>query len=166
MDLKQYCHSITHDELFSIATKVCTAALPIWNEYSTHGELIYRDTVVGLSHKVNAGLLEDSVTFCKGETFERAAIKPVLNLLLKEFSDPIVALQDLDWELPYPAEHIFYAVYNLLDGLRNRVNYQGELIHYISINQAADALTESGLMSFDEIKAIIYPNTQSSTAQY
>jgi hypothetical protein len=157
MDLKEYCHSITTEKLFGLAIKVCEAALPIWWEYSANNELTYRDTVVGLRHEVDSNLLQNSVSFCKGEIFESAAGNPILIKLLEKFSDPIVALQDSDWELPYPVERVFYAVYNLLDGLRNRVSYENELVHYVSVNQAVDAPTEGGLMSFEEIKEIIYP---------
>jgi hypothetical protein len=158
MDLKEYCYSITKEELFNLTNRICDAALPIWQEYAANNELTYRDTVVGLSHTVNANLLYNSIAFCKTETFESAAGKPILNDLYEEFRDPIVALQDSDWKLTYSVETVFYAVYNLLRGLRDGVSYTGELIHYTSVNQAADALETSGLMTIEEIKKIIYVN--------
>ncbi len=158
MNLKEYCYSITSEELFGLAIRLCEAALPIWHEYSVNNELTYRDSVVGLHHNVNPNLLLDSITFCKSETLGNALRGLELNLLLEEFSDPIVALQDSDWELPYPVECIFYAVCNLLKGLQTSTSHFGELIHYVSVNQAADALGESRLMSNDEIRKIIYPD--------
>jgi hypothetical protein len=158
MNLEEYCDSITKEELFKIAVKVCEAALPIWREYSANNELTYRDTVVGLHHNVDANLLQNSISVCKNETFESAIGKSILIQLLKDFSDPIFALQNADWGLPNTVEEFFYAIYNLLNGLRNRENHKGELIHYISVNQAAGALTESGLLSFEEIRRLIYAN--------
>ena len=108
---KKYCYNLNGAELFKLATKCCCLALPIWQTFADSHELTYRDTVVGLRHEVNKNLLYDSVLLCQGATL----VKTQLKKLLDEFCDPIVALQDDDWELPEEVRFVFYAVYNLLE---------------------------------------------------
>lgn len=156
MDLKEYCYSLSKDDLFKLALHLCENALFIWDEYSLHNALEYKDTVVGMRHKVRRQLLPDSIKYCKETYVSRIFKKRELNKLLEEYRDPIVSLQDSDWELPYPVRQIFYAVHNLLDGINERMTVFNEKTHYVSVNQAVDALTEDGSITFDEIKRLIY----------
>jgi hypothetical protein len=79
--------------------------------------------------------------------------------LSRQFSDPILALQDLDWELPYEVERTFYAVHNLLDSVlgKEKTVFNGTTI-YVTINQAIDAIESSKLLSETEIKEMLYEN--------
>jgi hypothetical protein len=152
MTLEEYCKSLPKDELFTLAITLCEKALPIWTSYASLNKLTYTDTVVGMLHEVKSDLLDDTISYCQSNSFE----KNQLNSLLNEFTDPIVALQDSDWELPSPVEKIFYAVYNLLCGIQKPITVFDESTLYVSANQAVNALDESGLMSFEQIRMIIY----------
>jgi hypothetical protein len=73
-----------------------------------------------------------------------------------QFDDPIIALQDTDWELPNEVQKTFYAVYNLIDTLmgKKKTVFEESSI-YVSINQAIDALETSKTLTFDEINKIL-----------
>lgn len=77
----------------------------------------------------------------------------------RQFRDPIVALQDLDWELPNEVERTFYAVHNLLDSLLGKEKtVVNEATIYVTINQAIEALESSNLLTEKEIREILYEN--------
>jgi len=157
MDLKEYCYSLSSNNVYALAIKMCENALPIWDDYTLNNELNYRDTVAGLNHIVRPELLLDTIQFCKeGPVIGSMQRKNDFDKLLEEFIDPIVALQDLDWELPYSVERTFYAVYNLLTGAIEKSTIFDEKTHYVSVNQAADAITEYGELSIEEVGHLIY----------
>jgi hypothetical protein len=158
MDLKEYCLSSNKDDLFRLAIKLCERSIPIWDKYASTNKLAYRDTVVGMYHEVRPQLLRDAILYCHKKTLNHSLGKLSLKDLLNEFSDPIVSLEDLDWELPYPVERIFYAVHNLLEGIQKPITIFNESCQYVSINQAVDALQESGLMDMVQIRNTIYGN--------
>ncbi|HEV7424358.1 MAG TPA: hypothetical protein VGO21_04175, partial [Candidatus Paceibacterota bacterium] len=74
----------------------------------------------------------------------------------RQFDDPIVALQDTDWQLPDEVQKTFYAVYNLIDTLlvKEKTVFDESTI-YVSINQAADALETSKTLTFYDINQIL-----------
>lgn len=74
-----------------------------------------------------------------------------------QFSDPIIALQDDDWNLPKDVENVFYGVYNILNAaLGEEMTIFGESTIYISINQALTALDFSGQIATEELEAMMY----------
>lgn len=156
MTLSEYCASLSQKKLFELAIVCCEKALPIWNEFSSKNELSYTDTVVALHHNVRPELLNDSLAFCKKGTLGELVKENRLNDLLIEFGDPIIALQDLDWELPPNVQLVFLSVYNLLDGLKKPDTLFNEQTHYVSVNKAVDALYSTGAMTVDQIKDLIY----------
>jgi hypothetical protein len=83
----------------------------------------------------------------------------------RQFSDPLVALQDLDWELPNEVERTFYAVHNLLDsalGIEKTIFNEATI--YVTINQAIEALESSKLLTEKEIREILYENKNDTKA--
>ncbi|HVS93725.1 MAG TPA: hypothetical protein VHE59_16920 [Mucilaginibacter sp.] len=150
MTLSEYCATLSQEKLLETAIACCEVALTIWDEYALANKLSYRDTVVGMHHEVRPELLHDSLLYCTGKSSKDFAT------LLDEFSDPKVAIQDSDWELPSNVEKVFHAFYNLLDGLKKPITVFDEQTHYVAINQAIDAIYSSGKMTVDQIKSIIY----------
>lgn len=164
MTLQEHIDSLSKDKQFDIAIRLTRSALPVWDKYADNNELAYRDTVVGLNHSVDRQLLQNTINavekFVSTNRIKRTAIKNV-DLLSsdKQFSDPIVALQDTDWELPYEVERTFYAVHNLLDAALGKVKTVfNETTIYVAINQAVDALASSKTMTEEEIRKILYEN--------
>ncbi len=162
MTLQQHIDSLSKEKQFDIAIRLTKAALPIWDKYADKNELTYQDTVVGLHHSVDRQLLQRTINavekFVATNIIKRVIIK---NLYLlssdRQFNDPIVALQDTDWELPYEVVRTFYAVHNLLDAaLGKEKTAFKETTIYVAINQAVDALASSNTMTEEQIRKIIY----------
>ncbi len=186
MTLREYTAGLPKSKQYDLAIKLIKLALPIWSNYVEKNELVYRDTVVGMMHEIDRDLLPDSVLAAEEylapkqmETntseknilihlLERFRLKQKMppNKLIHlydKFLEPIVALQDLDWELPYETQRIFYAVYNLLSSLVDKEEtIFNEPTIYVSINQAIDALETSQTLSTDEVKKVIYERNASS----
>ena len=145
---------------FQLALRFIKLALPIWEKYSRENELSYRDTVVGLSHKVDRKLLMNSVLAI--ENYHQLSKlgklingKKDLMRLRVQFDDPVVALQDNDWVLPDEISKVFYSVYNLMGVTINKGKGIRESLIYISINQSIVALVSSGSQTYDQINLIL-----------
>lgn len=161
MTLQNYTDSLPIDKQFELAIRFIKLAMPIWDKYAGNNSLTYRDTVVGLVHSVDRNLLKNTIEAIENHI----STNKVNNLLVKnsdilsssrQFIDPIVALQDTDWELPYEVEKIFYAVHNLLEAsVGNTKTVFDESTIYVAINQAIDALNRSGIVTDLEIKNIL-----------
>ena len=167
MTLEEHIDNLPKDKRFEIAIRLTRLALSIWDKYAEKNELTYRDTVVGLQHSVNRALLKNTIDavekYISTNIIGKAIMKnTALISLSRQFSDPIVALQDLDWELPNEMERTFYSVHNLLaSALGKEKTVFNESTIYVSINQAIDALSISKLMTEAEIRKIIYDNKNS-----
>ena len=161
MTLQKYTDSLSKDGRFKVAIRLTKLALPIWDNYADKNPLTYRDTVVGLTHTLDKKILKDTIDAV--ETYLNSnKIKKIiggtseLREIRRQFDDPIVALQDTDWQLPDEVQKTFYAVYNLIDTLlvKEKTVFDESTI-YVSINQAADALETSKTLTFDDINQIL-----------
>ncbi len=153
--------SLPKDGQFKIAIRLTKLALPIWENYADKNSLTYRDTVIGLTHTVEKKILKDTIDavekYLNSNKIEKfIGVKSELTEIRRQFDDPIVALQDTDWELPNEVQKTFYAVYNLIDYLlgKEKTVFDESTI-YVSINQAVDALETSKTLTFDEISKIL-----------
>ena len=162
MTLEEHIENLPKDKQFDIAIRLTKLSLPIWNKYADKNELTYRDTVVGLHHFVDRALLKNTIDavekYISTNMISKVVIKNTdLLSLSRQFSDPIVALQDIDWELPNEVEKSFYAVHNLLDAaLGKEMTAFNESTIYVTINQAIDALDSSKTMTEEEIRKVLY----------
>lgn len=162
MTLEEHIDNLPINKQFDIAIRLTKLALPIWDKYAEKNELIYRDTVVGLHHSVDRTLLKNTIDavekYISTNIFNKIIIKNTdLLSLSRQFSDPIVAIQDIDWELPKEVERTFYAVHNLLDAaLGKEMTVFNEATIYVTINQAIDALDNSKTMTEEEIRKVLY----------
>jgi hypothetical protein len=164
MTLEEYIDNLSIDKQFDIAIRLTKLALPIWDKYAEKNELTYRDTVVGLQHSVDRAILKNTIyaveKYISTNFINKAIIKNIdLLSLSSQFSDPIIALQDLDWELPDEIERTFYAVHNLLDSaLGKEKTAFNETTIYVTINQVIVALDSSKTITQEEIRKILYEN--------
>jgi hypothetical protein len=162
MTLEEHIENLQKDMQFDIAIRLTKLSLPIWDKYADKNELTYRDTVVGLHHSVDRALLKDTIDavekYISTNMINKVIIKNTdLLSLSRQFSDPIVALQDIDWELPNEVEKTFYAVHNLLDAaLGKEMTAFNESTIYVTINQAIDALNNSKTLTEEEIRKVLY----------
>ena len=162
MTLEEHIENLQKDMQFDIAIRLTKLSLPIWDKYADKNELTYRDTVVGLHHSVDRALLKNTIDavekYISTNMINKVIIKNTdLLSLSRQFSDPIVALQDIDWELPNEVEKTFYAVHNLLDAaLGKEMTAFNESTIYVTINQAIDALNNSKTLTEKEIRKVLY----------
>jgi hypothetical protein len=155
LTLQKYTDNLPKDKQFDLAIRLTKLALPIWDNYANKNALTYRDTVVGLIHSVDRHLLSNTIDTVEEHLHLNKSDNKLSNIR-RQYDDPVVALQDTDWELPDEVQATFYSVYNLLDACLGKVRTTfEELTIYVSINQAADALMKSKMMTVDEINNIL-----------
>jgi hypothetical protein len=159
--LQQFVNSLSTDQQFKLALQLAKLALPVWDAYAKKHSLKYHDSIVGLKHIVDQNILIDTINevecFLTTDENERHNLHDAkLAKRLEQFNDPIVALQDWDWQLPREVEKVFYAVYNLLDAaFEYNMSPSDDDEIYVSINQAIDALETAGIMTTLEIQGIL-----------
>ena len=162
MSLKDLLSPLPKSKQLAIVIRLIKLALPVWDKYAEKNELVYRDSVVGLSHKVDINLptycIKVSEDYLKANWMQKIFTKNTNEILgvQHKFREPITALQDRDWELPYEVERIFYAVYNLICSLNGEdTTVFGESTVYVAINQAVDALSMAQVLDINEINEIL-----------
>jgi hypothetical protein len=162
MTLEEHLATLPSAQQWRIAWQMAAAALPIWEHYARTAKLQYFDGVVGMSHTVAPDLLARAVAEV-GQLIQKPAFEEVphasgrLRGLQAEFLDPIVALQDMDWELPRAVQCCFYAVSNLVDAAAGEARSPfGESMRYVVVNQAIDAIEQAATLTETEIRAILY----------
>jgi hypothetical protein len=161
MTLQERVDSLPKDKQFDLAIRLVKETFPIWDNYANKNKLTYQDSVVGMSHTVDRNLIRTTVDaihrFINTNRINKLIIKKLeLLTLSRQFDDPIVSLQDSDWELPLEVQKTFYAVHNLLEaaiGIEKTVF--NERTVYVTINQAIDALDSSETLTADQIKNIL-----------
>jgi len=155
LTLQEFINTLPSNNQFNLAIKLSRLALPIWNNYADKNDLSYRDTVVGLNHLVDKDLLRKTINSVeKHVQIKKFSLE--LSKLRSQFDDPIVALQDGDWDLSDEVKKTFYSVFNLLEHCLGKLyTIFGELTIYVSINQAVDALEKSKALTVDEIRTIL-----------
>jgi len=117
---------------------LCEYALSKWNIFVQTKETInYIDSVVGIRHEVDRRLPNDALESAKSQK-DLAGVE-------ERYREPIVALQDDDFELPDNIEFAYYAIYNVF---RKYVLNQ-EIDNGLIINQAL--ASEEDISKRDEI---------------
>ncbi len=160
MSLQDFLSAIPEKNQHGLSIKFLTLGLPIWDSFSSASKnLEYIDTVVGMHHKVSKDIIQRTMDIATKEINSPNSRNKELIELKEEFSDPLVSLQDLDWEIPESAQLIFYSAYNLVESLTGRKEtYDGETMIYISINQSIDAITREKIKTFDDINNLLKEN--------
>jgi hypothetical protein len=161
MNLEEFINSLPENKQLHLALRLIKLTLPIWESYCQDRDISYRDSVVGLTHATNKELprnvinaVEEYLSLNRWKRMFSGMKK--LSRFRSLFLEPITALQDDDWKLPYEVQTMFYAVYNLLDAAMGKtVTSFGDSTAYVSINQAADALETSKTMTFEEINSLL-----------
>lgn len=160
--LQDYIGTLSEQEQCELAIKLIETAMPLWEEYAIKHPLSYVDSATGTSHEVEKDLLAKAILMVeksKGHPKWQKLIDPNDSILSlrRRFDDPILALQDEDWVLPYPVQRIFYSVFNLLEwSIGDTQGSFGESVIYVAINQALDAIDKSGIATNSELRNIIY----------
>ena len=107
-------------------------ALRVWTAFvGAEGSVSYQDSVVGMSHTLDVELPAQAL----GSLKRRAADA---DRVAAAYAEPIVALQDLDLELPAHAEYAYYSIYNLFRKYCRHEDIEESLI----LNQILSSLSD------------------------
>ncbi|MFW5871847.1 MAG: hypothetical protein ACOCUT_01950, partial [bacterium] len=120
MTLKEFIETLDKQTQYDLALTLTERTLIIWDNYAKENKLEYVDTVVGMHHIVDKDILSRTLKTIRHELTNPGTQQKQINKLRDEYDDPIIAMQDLDWELPYPVEKTFYATRNLLDKINGQ----------------------------------------------
>lgn len=136
--------ALSSDDRLSALVVACEPALVVWLTYALRTRLAYTDTVVGLRHLVDVELPARAL-----DDVRRRHDAPDAAATQHAYVEPIVALQDEDWELPSERlEHAYYAIYNL-----HRLTFEPDdtITPGLVLNQAISAtLRGDGAEAIDE----------------
>ena len=161
MPLSELIDSFKKKNQIELAIELIEIGLPIWENYNSENRIEYTDSVVGMYHKINKNLIEKSIKLLKKINGQNNFLTDKINgLKIKslhdEIREPVVAREDDDFEIPTEVELILYSTSNLIEYIMGKSHSSlNENLAYISINQSIDAITKSGILSFDEIRNII-----------
>ena len=158
MSLHEFCAALSKKKKIECCIVLIELATPIWDDFVKNNELHYVDSVVAMEHEISCDILNRAIQavkkYYKKPLILRAYYKGNILNSIKEFSEPITAMQDLDWELPHPVERLFYSVYNLVDFFNDKCKDADDSA-CISMDQSIEALVSSGIKTREEIKAIL-----------
>jgi hypothetical protein len=161
MTLEHRVEALPDARRLAVALQLLRRALPLWDGHTQGQAVRYRDSVVGMEHRIAPDLLARTIDMV--DRHRRApwllrwlSSRIVLMRLAAEFDDPLVSLQDLDMEWPEPVKLTFYAAHNLLvHSIKGGRTSNGYLLVYVSIDQVADALVRGGIMKTDELEMLV-----------
>jgi hypothetical protein len=157
--LSDLMQGLPEDRQLTLAAHFCRLGLPIWDDFASDaGARAYHDSVVGMHHVISETLLARALAtaqavLTQSDYSNTATGIDAIRSMKHEFIEPIVALQDGDWELPDAVKLIFYAHSNMVEHLSGyKVFLGGEAALYVSVNQAIDALETSGQMTMPALR--------------
>ncbi|MCP4441128.1 MAG: hypothetical protein GY810_19560 [Aureispira sp.] len=144
-------------------------ALPIWEKLvAKYPKKLRYWSFLFTHHKVKADLPQRTLNLAKTILSQTTtdinigATQAQLDELYTEYMEPIIALQDDDWDLPDAALWAFYGSYNLCRALKQGDYYAGESLFYVSRNQGLSALDSAGLI---EINTAFFERYKKALAQ-
>jgi hypothetical protein len=130
-----------------LALKMAKISVPIWEAYKKRNTLLLFKSEVYNQPDVDMALLRE--TLAAIETDELADLRQSFN----QFRQPIVMLQEGEWELSISIKNAFYSVYNLAKAVLSAENKaQRSSCVRQSVMQSFDAINKSFLLSMDEWK--------------
>ncbi len=152
---------IHHDAQLQLAIELAEKALPVWEQYAAKGILIYKENANESGYHVNKDLLCNSLTYLKSNfTLLITPGKMVLTGLKKyqnEFIGPVMALADGYWKLPYVVKKVFYAVYEILNGILDYDEREVNFDFSHAITDSLDAIDIADLLTKKQVREILEP---------
>ena len=158
MDLKEFVLSLNERSKLNLSIRILKEALPIWDKFSNSEKTInYTDSVVGLYHTVNKDIIQRTIELAEKCIETKLLQYFKIRNLHQEYRDPIVSLQDFDWELPEEIEYLFYSAYNIVEKLngKNHKGFDEDDILYLAINQGISSIDLTSLYSVEHVKSIL-----------
>ena len=113
------------------ALSLCQRSLAVWESHHPHGVTsTYQESITGSIQTLEVALPREALNAIRLGT-DNAKIQ-------ERYREPIVALQDVDLEVPDDAEFAYYAIYNAFRCYVQGLPIEEKLI----LNQALSALPE------------------------
>lgn len=167
MNLKEIVTNLDEQTQYKMALIFTQKALVIWDNYANGKNMEYVDSVVGVNHTVDSSILDSTLQVIKSELKTPNSQAENIRKLLGEYTEPITALQDSDWELPNEVRLTFYSIKNLLTKIsgQNTSSFNEPLL-YVAINQAIDAIYTAKIMTTDEVKNIFDTRKQKKESRF
>jgi len=161
MALKDFVNGLDENSQIELAIELIEIGLPIWENYNLENPIEYKDSVVGMNHKINKNLIKKSIKILKNINRHNNFIVKKINEfkiinIQNEIREPVVARQDDDFEIPIEVELILFSTSNLINYVKgDRYNIQSENLVYVSINQSIDAIIKSGILTDEGVNKIL-----------
>jgi len=161
MTLQEYTESLSEFKQLKLAIALTKQTLSIWEQYANLHKLTYVDNITATTHNISQQLLSETIIevehyYILNKPHMLLDEQEKLLKLSKQFTEPIVAIQNLEWKLPDEVLKTFYAVYNLLETvIGEKKTTFGDSTIYVSINQAIDALDSSKTLTEQQIKKFL-----------
>ena len=161
MDLPEFIDSLNEKNQIKLATELIEIGVPTWDKYVSKTPIEYTDSAVGMEHKIDNKLISKVLKLAikindRPKIISKLIYRNRLQKLYNEIREPIVALQDDDFEIPLKVELILLSAYNLIEFLNGKkISFTKENVIYISINQSIDSITQSGILNFDDTREIM-----------
>lgn len=167
MNLKEIVTNLDEQTQYKMALIFTQKALVIWDNYANGKNMEYVDSVVGVNHTVDSSILDSTLQVIKSELKTPNSQTENIRKLLGEYTEPITALQDSDWELPNEVRLTFYSIKNVLTKIsgQNTSSFNEPLL-YVAINQAIDAIYTAKIMTTDEVKNIFDTRKQKKESRF
>jgi hypothetical protein len=130
--------ALGEDERLSALLVACLPALIVWREFAVAARPRFRDSIVYRSHPIDVRLPARAL-----DEVDRRHDHPDVAATLQAYVEPIISLQEGEWELPRGSErieHAYYAVY-----LLHRLTFVPEthVTPTLVLNQAISATRSS-----------------------
>lgn len=161
MTLNEYIESLPFEKQFDLALKLCKLTIPIWRK-EFKGDYVQAFDGCFLT-TVRADLTENTIKEIELHIATHGYATPVtipkiFESLRTDIGCISISIRDMELEVSREVELALYCVLNLAEALtaKNKVAYGGELLTYISANQAVDALMTSGILPHEQIIKEIY----------
>ena len=122
---------LNEHQRFGFALKLIEKMLPHWDQYAAEKySLFYVDSVVGMHHKVKPDIINRTFEIGMKSLMEDLTAAELI-AIFDEYGDPIIAIQDMDWELPAEIEWLFFSAYNMMRYLTQAGPEPNDQIAYI-----------------------------------
>ena len=152
---------IRHNAQLQLAIELAEKALPVWEQYAAKEILMYKENANESGYHVNKDLLCNSLAYLKNNfTLLTTPGKTALTGLKKyqnEFIGPVMALADGYWKLPYVVKKVFYAVYEILNGILDYNEREVNFDFSNAITDSLDAIDIAGLLTEKQVRELLEP---------
>lgn len=144
-NLREVFENLSSAEKKQVQRELCKRALSEWDIYCAKGKgLQYRDSVVGMKHKIDIALPK--------RAYEAACNGTECAEVTESYQEPIVAMQDMDWEPPEKIEYAYYAIYNFY----RKHAKNSDIDDWLIVNQALSSQPDDSMVR--EILGSALPN--------